>query len=71
MFTTKKNGFSNGSNWLIGFFLLMHMSILTRGSKYVFFYQSTWLEWLIWPLYLIKLNNLNQNGQHILIKWDI
>jgi hypothetical protein len=66
-----KHGFSNGSSWLADLFLLMDMSILTRGLKHIFFDQSTWLGWLIWPIYLVKLNNLNQNGQWVLVKWDI
>jgi len=49
----------------------MDMSILTKGLKHVFFDQSTWLEWPIWPIYQAKLNNPSQNGQRALIKWDI
>jgi hypothetical protein len=37
---TTKHGFSNGSNWLIGLFLLMDMSILNKGPKHVFFYYQ-------------------------------
>jgi hypothetical protein len=55
--TTTKHGFSNVSSWLIGIFKIMDMSILIRGSKHVFFDKSTWLKWIIWPIYLIKLNN--------------
>jgi len=66
-----KHGFSNGSSWLADLFLLMDMSILTRGLKHMFFDQSTWLGWLIWPIYLVKSDNLNQNGQWVLVKWDI
>jgi hypothetical protein len=56
------------TNW---YFLLIDMSILTRSSKHVFFYQSIWLKWLIWPIHLVKLNNPSQNGQWVLVKWDI
>jgi len=70
--TIKILGFSNISSWLIGLLLLMDMSILIRGLKHVFFYQSTWIKWFLWPIHiLIKLNNLNQNGQWVLVKWDI
>jgi hypothetical protein len=33
--------FSNGSNWLATLFLLMDMSILTKGPNHVLFDQST------------------------------
>jgi len=69
--TTIKHGFSNVSSWLIDLFLLMDMSILTKGPKHEFFDQSTWLGWHIWPIHLVKLNNLSQDGQRILVKWDI
>jgi hypothetical protein len=68
---TRKHCFSNKSNWLTSLFLLMDMSILTRGANHFFFYQSTWLGGLIWPIHLVKLNNLNQNGQWVLVKGDI
>jgi len=35
--TITKHGSSNGSSWLIGLFLLMDMSILTREPKHVVF----------------------------------
>jgi len=59
--STKILGFSNGPSWLIDHCLLMDMSILTKGSRHVFFDQSTWLKWLIWLIHPIKLHNLNQN----------
>jgi len=38
---------SNILSWLTGLFLPMDMSILTKGSRHVFFDQLTWLQWLI------------------------
>ncbi len=35
--TIIKHGFSNVSSWLADLFLLMDMSILTKGPKHVFF----------------------------------
>jgi hypothetical protein len=42
--STRIIGFSNDSNWLISFLILMDMFILTKGMKHVFFHQSTWLK---------------------------
>jgi len=67
----EKSDFPNGSNWLIGPFVLMDMSILIKILKHVFFDQSTWLKWLIWPIHIIKLNNLSQNDKWVLVKWNI
>jgi len=69
-FTIRKHGFSNSSSWQTGIFLLMNMSILIKGPKHVFFDQSIWLRWLIWPIHLVKLDNPSQNGQWVLVKWD-
>jgi len=70
--TIKILGFLNISSWLIGLLLVMDTFILIKGLKHVFFYESTWIKWFIWSIHiLIKLNNLNQNGQWVLIKWDI
>jgi len=63
--TTTKHVISNSSSWLIGFFLLVDISILTKSLKHVFFDQSSWLEWFIWPIHLVKLDNPNQNGQWV------
>jgi len=40
----------------------MDMFILIRGLKYVFFDQSTWLEWFFLSMHLVKLHNPSQNG---------
>jgi hypothetical protein len=55
-------------NW--SFFTNGHVH-LTKGTKYVFFNQSIWLKWFIWPIHLVKLNHLSQNGQWVLVKWNI
>jgi hypothetical protein len=41
--TTKILSFSNIPSWLTRLFLAMDMSILTKGSRHVFFDQQTWL----------------------------
>ncbi len=71
MGTTIKHGFSNDSSLLIGLFLLVDIFTLIRSWKRVFFDQSNWLRWFIWPIHIVKLNNPSQNGQWVLIKWDI
>jgi hypothetical protein len=63
MSTTIKHGFSNDWSWLIGLFLLMDIFTLIRSPIHVFFDQSNWLRWFIWPIHIIKLNNPSQNGQ--------
>jgi hypothetical protein len=52
--TLKILGFSNGPSWLIGYFLLMDMSTLTRGSKHIF-----------WPINLTKVNNLTNTSSQV------
>jgi hypothetical protein len=69
--TTRILGFSNVPSWVIGLFKPMDMSILTKGSRHVFFKQPTWLEWLIYLIHLVKLNNPNQNDEWVLVKWNI
>jgi hypothetical protein len=64
-------GFSNSLSWLTSFFLLMDMSILTRGLKHIFLINQLDYNNLFWSIHLVKLNNPSQNGQWIMVKWAI